>query len=113
MSFSDFDASYLRKTMNRLWVLMQPQGESSADISFISNLKVSPVKKHISYHLQVLDNVDFANFSFQISNNPQPFRLKMKAKKFTNLKITIDNEERTDCTILQLVMKVESFGESK
>ena len=28
-------------------------------------------------------------------------------------KITIDNEERTDCTILQLVMKVESFGESK
>jgi len=113
MSFSDFDASYLRKTMNRLWVLMQPQGESSADISFISNLKVSPVKKHISYHLQVLDNVNFANFSFQISNNPQPFRLKMKAKKFTNLKIAIDNEERTDCTILQLVMKVESFGESK
>jgi hypothetical protein len=113
MSFSDFDASYLRKTMNRLWVLMQPQGLSSADISFISNLKVSPVKKHIAYHLQVLDNVDFANFSFQISNNPQPFRLKMKAKKFTNLKITIDNEERTDCTILQLAMKVESFGESK
>lgn len=113
MSFSDFDASYLRKTMNRLWVLMQPQGSSSADISFISNLKVSPVKKHISYHLQVLDNVNFANFSFQISNNPQPFRLKMKAKKFTNLKVTIDNNERTDCTILQLVMKVESFGESK
>jgi len=113
MNFSDFNASYLRKTMNRLWVLMQPQGESSAEVSFISNLKTSPIKKSISYHLQVLDSVNFANFSFQISNNPQPFRLKMKAKKFTNLKVTIDNEERTDCTILQLVMKVESFGESK
>lgn len=113
MNFSDFDASYLRKTMNRLWVLMQPQGESSADIGFISNLKTSPVKKHISYHLQTLDYVNFEKFTFEISSNPQPFRLKMKAKKFTNLKITIDNEERTDCTILQLVMKVESFGESK
>ena len=113
MNFSDFDASYLRKTMNRLWVLMQPQGKSSADIGFISNLKTSPIKKHISYQTQTFDYVDFEKFTFEISSNPQPFRLKMKAKKFTNLKITIDNEERTDCTILQLVMKVESFGESK
>lgn len=113
MSFSDFDVAYLRKTMNRLWVLMQPQGHSSADIGFITNKTESKSSKHIEYVLQFLDNVDFANFSFQISTNPQPFRLKMKAKKFTNLKIIIDNKEDTDCTILQLVLKVESFGESK
>ena len=113
MNFSDFDVAYLRKTMNRLWVLMQPQGSSSADIGFITNRSESQSKKHIEYKIQVMDNVDFANFSFQISTNPQPFRLKMKAKKFTNLKIVIDNTERTDCTILQLVLKVESFGESK
>ena len=29
------------------------------------------------------------------------------------LDITIDNEEDTDCTILQLALRVESFGESK
>ena len=113
MNFSDFDAAYLRKTMNRLWVLMQPQSHSSADIGYITNRSSSSTKKHIEYQTQVLDNVDFAGFSFEISNNPQPFRLKMKAKKFTNLKITIENKEKTDCTILQLVLKVESFGESK
>jgi hypothetical protein len=113
MSFSDFNVAYLRKTMNRLWVLMQPQGHSSADIGFITNKTESKSFKHIEYVLQFLDNVDFANFSFQISTNPQPFRLKMKAKKFTNLKIIIDNKEDTDCTVLQLVLKVESFGESK
>ena len=113
MSFSDFDVAYLRKTMNRLWVLMQPQGHSSADIGFVTNRTESQSYKHIEYVLQFLDNVDFANFSFQISTNPQPFRLKMKAKKFTNLKIVIENKEDTDCTILQLVLKVESFGESK
>jgi len=113
MNFEDFDTAYLRKTMNRLWVVMQPQAKSSADIGFISNRNASSSKKHIAYQMQVMDNVDFANYTFEISNNPQPFRLKIKAKKFTNLKITIENTEKTDCTILQLVLKVESFGESK
>ena len=113
MNFDDFGASYLRKSMNRLWVLMQPQENSSAEIGFISNKKESSTKKRIEYKLQLFNNVDYSDFSFKISSNPQPFRLKMKAKKFTNLKITIDNNEETDCTILQLALKVESFGESK
>ena len=113
MNFSDFGAAYLRKTMNRLWILLQPQSNSSAEIGFITNKKESTVKKTIRYKIQVFDEVDFSDFSFGISNNPQPFRLKMKAKKFTNLKVTIDNNEDTDCTILQLVLRVESFGESK
>ena len=113
MNFSDFGVPYLRKSMNRLWVLMQPQGSSSADIWFISNRDALKEKKHIEYKIQLMDDVDFSNYTFQISTNPQPFRLKMKAKKFTNLKIVIDNNYETDCTILQLVLKVESFGESK
>ena len=113
MNFDDFDAAYLRKTMSRLWVLMQPQASSSAEISYITNRAESTIKKRISYSILLLDNVDFSNFSFKVSNNPQPFRLKLKAKKFTNLKITIDNNENTDCTILQLLLRVESFGESK
>ena len=113
MNFSDFRAEYYRKTMNRLWVLMQPQASCSADIGYISNRNESPVKKKIEYKLSVLDDVDFSDFSFQVSNNPQPFRLKLKAKKFTNLKITIDNNEETDATILSLALKVEVGGESK
>lgn len=113
MNFSDFGAEYYRKTMNRLWVLMQPQASCSADIGYISNRNESPVKKKIEYKLSVLDDVDFSDFSFQVSNNPQPFRLKLKAKKFTNLKITIDNNEETDATILSLALKVEVGGESK
>lgn len=113
MNFYDFGAEYLRKTMNRLWVLMQPQASSSAEIGYISNRNESPTKKRIEYKLSMLDDVDFSDFSFQISNNPQPFRLKMKAKKFTNLKITIDNNEETDATILSLALKVEAGGESK
>ena len=113
MNFSDFGTAYLRKTMSKLWVLMQPQSHSSADVSFITNRSESSMTKHIEYKIQFLDDVDFANFSFKISGNPQPFRLKMKAKKFTNLKVVIDSNEDTDCTILALILRVESFGESK
>ena len=113
MNFYDFDTPYLRKTMKKLWVLMQPQAKASADIGYITNKNESPVKKKIEYSLTFFDDVDFRNFSFQVSNNPQPFRLKLKAKKFTNLKITIENKERTDCTILALSLRVETGGESK
>jgi len=70
-------------------------------------------KKRIEYSLALLDDVDFSNFSFSVSNNPQPFRLKLKAKKFTNLKIIIENNEATDTTILSLALKVEYGSESK
>lgn len=113
MSFSDFGVPEYRKTMRKMWVLMQPQGDSSADIGYITNINESPTMKHISYKLTVLDDVDFSDFTFQVANNPQPFRLKLKAKKFTNMKIIIKNTEPNDCTILELIMNIESFGESK
>ena len=113
MSFSDYGVPQYRKTMRKMWVVMQPQGDSSADIGYVTNITESPVTKHISYKMTLLDDVNFADFTFQVANNPQPFRLKLKAKKFTNMKIVIKNNEQNDCTILELIMNIESFGESK
>jgi len=113
MNFSNFGLPYQRKTMRKLWVLMQPQATASADIGYVTNINESAVKKTINYKLTFLDDVDFGNFTFKVSSNPQPFRLKIKAKKFTNLKITIDNDNEDDCTILELALKLEGNGESK
>lgn len=113
MNFADFGVPYLRKTMNRLWIQMQPSNWASADISFISNRAESQVSKHIEYRKQWFDEVHFGDWHFTASINPQPFKLKLKAKKFTNLKLTIKNEEDSTCTILSLVLQVESFGYSK
>lgn len=113
MNFSNFGMSYQRKTMRKLWVLLQPQTQASAEIGYITNRNEAPVKKTIYYKLTFFDNVDFSDFTFKVSINPQPFRLKLKAKKFTNLKITIDNDNEDDCTILELALKLETNGESK
>ena len=113
MNFSNFGLPYQRKTMRKLWVLMQPQSKASAEIGYISNRNEAPQKKVISYKLTYLDDVDFSDFTFKVSADPQPFRLKIKAKKFTNLKVTIDNDNTDDCTILELALKLEGNGESK
>ena len=113
MNFADFGVPYLRKTMTRLWVQMQPSNWASAEVSFVSNRAESQITKHIEYKKQWFDEVHFGDWHFTASINPQPFRLKLKAKKFTNLKLTIRNEENSACTILNLVLQVDSFGYSK
>lgn len=113
MNFSDFGVPYLRKTMGKLWVSLQPQNWTTCEVSFISNRVVSTIKKEIEYTKQWFDNVNFADWHFTSSINPQPFRLKLKAKKFTNMKITIRNEDKSACTVLSLALQVESFGYSK
>ena len=113
MNFADFGVPYLRKTMTRLWISMQPSNWASADVSYISNLAESQITKHIEYKKQWFDKVNFADWHFTASINPQPFRLKLKAKKFTNLKKKKKNNEASTCTILSLVLQVDSFGYSK
>ena len=114
MNFEDFEEFFTRKTMRKIWVQMQPALKAKALIGYITNRMTSPTKKEIAYNMnEGFGDVNFADYSFVFSVNPQPFRLKMKAKKFTNLKITIDNEDETSCVITGLALKVESFGESK
>lgn len=114
MNFEDFEEFYTRKTMRKVWVQMQPALKAKALIGYITNRMTSPTKKEIAYNVNDgFGNVNFADYSFSLSVNPQPFRLKMKAKKFTNLKITIDNNDEIPCVITGLALKVESFGESK
>ncbi len=113
MNFYDFEAPYLRKTMYRLWVLLQPQMKSSLEIGYESNRNTTPITKRIEYKMTYFDDLNFDDFSFNIKQNPQPFRLKIKAKKFTNLKILLDNNEESDATVLELALKTEYGGESK
>ena len=67
MNFEGFNTTYLRKTMNRLWVLMQPQVKSSAEIGYITNRNESKVKKKIEY------------------NNTAPYLIFVDAQKNTGI----------------------------
>lgn len=115
-SFMDFGANYLTKTLDKVYVGLQPQLKSQATINYISNIETGRLPVSIKYHRQIfqLGSVNFGDFSFALSTNPQPKRVRLKAKKWTYLKITIDNISATEtCKILNFTINIVYGGESK
>lgn len=114
MNFYDFESSTMRKTMQRLWVSMKPEPRSYAEINYITDKKMGTNPKIIEYNLYSYGSVDYSNWTYKTNYNPQPFRLKMKAKKFTYLKLVIDNNtDNSGALILSLSIKSEYGGETK
>lgn len=112
--FLAFEANYIRKFLNFAWIGMQPEGRSKCDVSWQSDNGSSSSDYEISYNLLDFGNVDFSDFSFTTNYNPQPFRLKLKVKKFTFLKIIGENaSDNESMTILNITLPVEYGGFSK
>ena len=115
-NYYDFKAPYLKKTLTKLWFSFLPQLDVRADIGYITNRETSSTQQTIEYKTAIfeLGSVDFSDFSFAVSITPQTKPIRMKAKQFTHLKITIDNTSATQTlTVLGLNLKVEYGGETK
>ena len=114
MGFYDFGASYLRKNMQNIWLSILPQARTSATVGYITDKETSTNNPSISFQAVLFDDVDFTDFSFEVPTNVKPYRIKLKAKKFTYLKLTITNNSSTDTlTVLEINIKTEYSGESK
>lgn len=115
MGFYDFGEEWLRKYLNKTWISLEPTTRSSLDVAYETNLDSSltnPVK--VSYYLLDYGKIDYSNWSYETSSNPQPFRLKTKAKKFVYFKLILKNESLIDeCTILNINFLGRIGGESK
>jgi len=68
----------------------------------------------IEYNTIDFGNIDFESFSFLNNLNPQPFRLKIKAKKFVYFKLILSNDSLSaNATILSINLLSRTGGESK
>ena len=116
--FIDFGAIYLKKTLNKIWIAMQPQTRAMAEFNYQTDKEYGQNPQTIRKSLALLE-IDKTTFvlpywSFLVNFNPQPFRLKLKAKKFSYLKVIIKNESATEtCKILEIDMQVEYGSETK
>lgn len=112
--FMDFGINYKRKFLNFAWVGMKPETKSRCFVEWESDYDTSTEAEPIYYSLMDFENVDFADFSFQVNANPQPFRLKLKSKKFTFFKLILSNDSLTETmTILSVNLPVIVGGFSK
>ena len=101
--FYDFDAEYLQKFIDEIWASIQPFANTSVDITFETDRDPLSPTFIAKIRLFSFEDIDFSNFTFLTSIVPQPFRFKIKAKKFVYFKIKLDNNTDDEkLTILSL-----------
>ena len=112
--FYDFNVEYRRKTMRRLWITLKPEARTSLKINYISDRDSGTESREISSFSIDFNHINFGEFSFQLSRNVNPFKIKLKSKKFTFLKLVLSNEKASEkLTINTISIKKSYGGESK
>jgi hypothetical protein len=114
MGFYDFLAEWLRKFLNRVWISIQPGTRERVDVSWQTDNNASSDETTIEYSFIDFGDVDFDDYSFLTYYNPQPFRLKIKAKKFVYFKLILTADSLTaKATILSINLLSRMGGQTK
>jgi len=101
--FYDFEAEYLQKFIDEIYVSLQPSTNTSVNITFETDRDSTSQTYVASIKLFSFENINFSNFTFLTSVVPQPFRFKIKAKKFVYFKLKLDNNtDDESLTVLAL-----------
>lgn len=110
MNFYDFEAEWIRKFMNEMWMSLKPEDKTSVSFTYQTDREADSDVFTAIYNLATFENADFGNWSFLVNYNPQPFRFKIKAKKFVYFKLIFDDTESNQlATILSINLPIR-FG---
>jgi len=114
MNFYDFQSEWLQKFLDRIWISMQPGSKEKITVKWETDKKVSTRTYDIQYNLMDYYKIDYSNWSYLTYYNPQPFRIKIKAKKFVYFKLILENTTNTErATILSINLLSRTGGEAK
>lgn len=110
MSFYDFDSEWLRKFLTEMWISLKPETKTSVEITYQTDRVADSDVYTAIYNLATFENADFSDWSFLVNYNPQPFRFKIKAKKFVYFKLILTNSDVDELlTVLSINLPVR-FG---
>lgn len=114
MAFYDFGVEWRQKFSNKMWVSLNPEPRAKIDLSYQTDKDVSSETLQAVYFLATFGNMNFSNFGFSTNYNPQPFKFKIKAKKFVYFKILISNNQLDEnAVVLSINIDVNIGGEAK
>jgi hypothetical protein len=111
MGFYDFEADYLTKYLNNIWVAINPYTKTSVDIQIATNNEGTSEKQTVYYSLSTFLHCNFEHFSFSTSYNPQPKFLELQAYGFVYMKLILTNNSETDLvTVLSINLPARYGG---
>lgn len=114
MGFTNFGADWLTKFVQRLFISLLPLTTTHVDV-YVSTDKNAAYQLvgTVSYALSGFDTWDFSDFSFETNYSPQPFKLKLNAKKIDYFKIKLVNDGTDGAVVLSITTPVRTGGEIK
>lgn len=114
MNFYAFGAEWIRKFMNELWISLKPEAKSSVDLTYQTDREANNDTYTAVYNLATYVAADYGAWSYLTNYNPQPFRFKVKAKKFVYFKLIFINESSADkLTILSIILPIRMGSKVK
>jgi hypothetical protein len=105
----NFGNDTIQKFIQRVFISIRPRVKTYVDISYQTDRDGSSDTYRASYELTNFDHMDFAHFSFKTNYNPQPFKFKIRAKKFDYFKLIMRTTVRA--TVLSITLPVRTGGE--
>lgn len=114
MGYFNFGVDWLTKFVQKMYASILPLTTTHIDIYVSTDKKASfELVKTISYSLSSFETWDFSDFSFETNYSPQPFKIKLRAKKIDYLKIKLVNDGADSAVALSLTFPTRTGGEVK
>lgn len=108
--YMSFEAEHLKKNVDRIFFSIRPAAQTSVDVYYETNKKISELIKTKSAGRFSFLELSFPYFSFNRSVFPQPFAVRFKAKKITHFQLRlVNNKPYESLGLLSLAIKF-SYG---
>jgi hypothetical protein len=114
MGYTNFGADWIKKFVQRIFGSILPYTSTHVDV-YVSTDKNAAFTfvGTMKYGLSGFDTWDFSTFSFQTNYSPQPFKLKLRAKKIDYFKLKLTSPGTDPAIVLSLTLPVRTGGEIK
>lgn len=114
MGFTNVGVDWLTKFLQRLFISLLPLTTSHVDVYIATDKDATfQLIDTVTYSLSSFDTWDFSNFSFETNYSPQPFKLKLSAKKIDYFKIKLVSNGSDGAVVLSLTTPIRTGGEIK
>lgn len=99
----NFDSHFYKKNVGKIFITLQPDTRTSADLYYISDSMRSELIETISQYLFNYATLDYSRFSYLASTFPQTKRNKIKAKKIIYFQPILKNNNNNESMGIQAI----------
>lgn len=110
--FLDFGTSWQQKYLQSMWLSLKPGLPQNLTINWLTDNNASTYVNTIEIKTFTFSDVNFDDFYFDTSDDPKPYKVNIKAKKFVYFKLILQSIENSAC-IVELNLLSRKGGASK